>query len=91
MLLLKLFLIGFCLSSSKIGKKISIKISISVYCLDDLHNFHTLPDNPQQILTYSWHIFTGFIVSSFQIQNTIRLSYDLDSCKFDHYYNSPNC
>ena len=61
------------------------------YCLDDQRNFHTLPGNPQQILTYSWYIFKSFIKSFFQIQNTIRLSKDIDDSRFDYYLNSPNC
>ena len=59
--------------------------------LDDQHDFHTLPGNPQQILAYSWYIFKSFIKSFFQIQNTFGLSWDIDDCKFDHYLNSPNC
>ena len=43
------------------------------YRLDYERNFNILPGNPQQILTYSWHIFKSSIKSIFQIQNTIRL------------------
>ena len=47
---------------------------ISGYYIDDHRNFHTLPGNPQQILANNWYIFKCFIISFFQIQNTIRLS-----------------
>ena len=35
---------------------------ISGYCLEDQSKIHTVPDNPQQILAYSWYIFRSFII-----------------------------
>ena len=91
-LLLQLFLISFCIFRSKLGKRSVQRFHlISGYYLDDQHNFHTFPGNPQQILAYSWYIFKSFIEFFFRIQNTSRLSEDIDDCKFDHYLNFPNC
>ena len=45
----------------------------------------------QAILSEFSYIFGSFIKSSFQILNTIRLSLDIDDCKFGRYLNSPNC
>ena len=74
-LLLQIFLIGFCIFCSKIGKRYFIQRFhlFSDYCLDDQHNFHTLPGNLQQILAYSWYIIKSLIKSFLQIRNTIRL------------------
>ena len=90
--LLQLFLIGFCLFRSKIGKRqYRERFSLSLsYYLDDQHDFHTLPGNAQQIFVQSWYIFNNFIKSVFQIQNTIRLFQNIDQCQFDHYLHSPN-
>ena len=63
-LLLQLFLISFCIFRSKLGKRSVQRFHlISGYYLDDQHNFHTFPGNPQQILAYSWYIFKSFIKS----------------------------
>ena len=57
-LFLELFLIGFCLFCSRIGKRWVQRFPvISGYCLDDKRDFQTLPGNHQQILAYSWYIF----------------------------------
>ena len=61
MLFLQLFLIGFCLFCSEIGKKQVQRFHlISGHFLDDWSNSHTLPDNSQQILTHSWYFFKEF-------------------------------
>ena len=59
--------------------------------LDDQHNFHTLPHNPQQILTCSRYIFKNFIIILSSNQNTVKLYQDIDKYKFDLYFNSPSC
>ena len=43
-----------------------------------------------QILACNWYIFKSIIISFFQIQNTNRLSEDIEDSKFDYYLNSPN-
>ena len=90
-LLLQPFLIVFYLFYSKIRKTWVWRFHLtSGSCLDYQCDFHTLPTNPQQILVYNWYIFKIFIRPSFQIQNTIRLSLDIEDSKFNHYLNSPN-
>ena len=75
--------VNFALQVDLIWKTPKAKIK-----LDDQSDFQIAPVNPQQILAYSWYIFKSFIKSFFQIQNTIRLSWDIDDCRFDHYLNS---
>ena len=89
--LIEVFLTDFCSFFSKTGKMQVWRFHlISGYCSDYQREFHTLPGNPQQILANTWYIFKSFVKSFFQIQDTIRLSKDIEDCKFDCYLNSPN-
>ena len=65
-LLLRLFLIDFCLFYSQFGKSIEISF-----------NLRLLLRLSAQILAYSWYMINTFLKSFSQIQNTIRQSEDI--------------